>query len=376
VATAAQAAAPAATPAASAAPAALAAPAAQKAVPAATPAPEADLALQQEMASGLRCFAEARYREGSARFAAVLARQPENTQARRYYAACLYRANPGDSGRYAEIERHLRQVLREQPEDAEALELSGRLRVERECWSDALGFFQKALELRPADPEYARMAGLCALYGGEASAAEGYFRKACSLDGEAAEPWHFLALARERAGRLEEAASGYLRCLQLDPGYLQARLRAGLVLLQLGRHSEAEKQLQEHVRLRPGAQGLTALGDCLQALGESGQAEGCWRRALEWTRPASAGEERAAAELCLRLSRSAWQRHEVEESLALAEQGLRHEALPLLRAYQGLGCLACGQEARGRDLLRAVLEEHPDTEAAALAAEALGQGGS
>jgi hypothetical protein len=82
---------------------------------------------------------------------------------------------------------------------------------------------------------------------------------------------------------------------------------------------------------------------------------------------------RAAAELYLRLTRAAWQRQEVERSLALAEQGLRCEPLPLLRAYQGLGCLAAGQEARGRAVLQAVLEEHPGTEAAALAADALGR---
>ena len=306
--------------------------------------PEADLALQRELASGLRCYEEARYGEATARFAAVLALQPENTQARRYYATCLYRANPGDSGRYAEIERHLRQVLREQPQDAEALEVSGRLRAERECWSDALGFFQQALELRPADVEYARMAGLCALYGGDAGEAEGYFLRVCSLNGKAAEPWHLLGLARERAGRLEEAAAGYLRSLELEPGRLQARLRAGLVLLKLGRYQEAREQLQEHAGSRPGAQGLTALGDCLLALGEAEQAEGCWRRALERMTPFRAQERRAAAELYLRLCRAAWRRRDLEQSLALAEQGLLCEPLPLLRAFRQLAAEALEQE--------------------------------
>ena len=309
-----------------------------------TALPEADLALQRELASGLRCYEEARYGEAAARFAAVLALQPGNARARRYYATCLYRANPGDSGRYAEIERHLRQVLREQPQDAEALEVSGRLRAERECWSDALGFFQRALELRPADAEYARMAGLCALYGGDAGEAEGYFLRVCSLNGKAAEPWHLLGLARERAGRLEEAAAGYLRSLELEPGRLQARLRAGLVLLKLGRYQEAREQLQEHAGSRPGAQGLTALGDCLLALGEAEQAEGCWRRALERMTPFSAQEKRAAAELYLRLCRAAWRRRDLEQSLTLAEQGLLCEPLPLLRAFRQLAAEALEQE--------------------------------
>jgi tetratricopeptide (TPR) repeat protein len=336
--------------------------------------PEADLALQRELTRGLQCYEQARYAEGSARFAAVLALQPENTLARRYYATCLYRANPGDSLRYAEIERHLRRVLLEQPWDAEALELSGRLRAERECWSDALGFFRQALELRPGDPEYARMAGLCALYGGDAEAAERYFLRTCALNGKAAEPWHLLGLARERAGRLEEAVAGYLRCLELEPGRLQARLRAGLVLLKLGRNPEAREQLQTLARSRPGVQGLTALGDCLLALGEAEQAEGCWRGALERATLFSAQERHAAAELYLRLSRAAWQRRDAGQSLALAEQGLLCEPLPLLRAFQGLGCLSAGQPARGRAVLQAVLEEYPGTEAASLAAEALGRG--
>jgi tetratricopeptide (TPR) repeat protein len=369
----AEAAAPSAAAAASSATPAPAAPSAAATLSPPRSSPETDLAVQRELASGLQCYQQARYQEGSARFAAVLAEQPENTQARRYYATCLYRANPGDSLRYAEIERHLRQVLREQPEDVEALEVSGRLRAERECWSDALGFFQRALELRPEDPEYARMAGLCALYGGDTVQAEGYFLRACSLDAEAAEPWQLLGLAREQAGRLEEAASGYLRCLELEPGRLQARLRAGLVLLKLGRNREARDQLQEHARSRPGVPGLTALGDCLLALGETEQAEGCWRRALERLTPSSEQEKRAAAELYLRLSRAAWQRGDAGQCLALSERGLSCERLPSLRAFQGLGCLSSGQPARGKALLQAVMEEYPGSEAAALAAKALGR---
>ncbi len=337
------------------------------------PAPETDLTVQRELASGLQFYAQARYREGAARFAAVLALQPENTQARRYYATCLYRANPGDSLRYAEIERHLRLVLLERPRDVEALEVSGRLRAERESWPDALGFFQQALELRPEDPEFARMAGLCALYGGDAGQAEEYFLKACSLDGEQAEHWHLLALAREQAGRLEQAAAGYLRCLELEPGRLQARLRAGLVLLKLGRNPEARDQLQEHVRSRPGVPGLTALGDCLLALGEVGQAEGCWRQALGRMAPLGEQEKHAAAELFLRLSRAAWRRRDAEQCLALAEQGLLCEPLPPLRAFQGLGLLSGGQPVKGRALLQAVMEEYPGTEAASMAGEALGR---
>jgi tetratricopeptide (TPR) repeat protein len=337
------------------------------------PAPEADLTVQRELASGLQCYTQARYREGAARFAAVLALQPENTQARRYYATCLYRANPGDSLRYAEVERHLRLVLLEQPQDVEALEVSGRLRAERECWSDALGFFQRALELRPEDPEFARMAGLCALYGGDAGQAEAYFLKACSLDGGQAEHWHLLALAREQAGRLEEAAAGYLRCLELEPARLQARLRMGLVLLKLGRNPEARDQLQEHVRSRPGVPGLTALGDCLLALGEVGQAEGRWQQALGMMAPVGEQEKHAAAELFLRLCRAAWQRRDAGQCLALAEQGLLCEPLAPLRAFQGMGLLSASQPAKGRALLQAVMEEYPGTEAAAMAAEALGR---
>ncbi len=330
-----------------------------------------DLPLQRQLAGGLGFFEEGRYREAAACFAAVLALQPENTQARRFHAVSLYRANPGDSERWAEIQRHLRQVLREQPEDVVALELLGRIHVERECWSEALGFFQRALELRPEDLECLRMAGLCALYGGDLEAAEGYFLKECLLNGSAAEPWHLLALTRERSGRLEQASAGYLRCLELDPGHPQARLRVGLVLLKIGKFQQALEQLQQEVRGRPGVEGLTALGDCLQALGEPGKAEALWRRALQRRIPATAQEKRAAAELYLKLSRAAWQRQAVEQSLTLAEQGLLCEALPLLKALQGMGFLATGRPSRGRALLQAVMAEVPGSEAAVLAEEAL-----
>ena len=130
-------------------------------------------------------------------------------------------------------------------------------------------------------------------------------------------------------------------------GFAQARLRAGRLLLGLGRPGEARELLQEHARRRPGAEGWAALGDCLYALGQSQPAEELWRRALRELSPEVPRERRAAAELYLRLSRAAWQRRAGEQSLALAEQGLRCEPLPLLRAYQGLGCLASGAAGSG-----------------------------
>ena len=168
--------------------------------------------------------------------------------------------------------------------------------------------------------------------------------------------------------------AGFRRCLELDPGYQESRLRAGLALLELGRPQEAREVLREYVRFRPGAEGWTALGDCALAMGETGEAEELWRRSLERMKPATSRERRAAAELCLRLSRAAWQRRSGEQSLALAERGLLYESLPLLRAFQGLACLATGQAARGTAVLQAVLAEHAGSEAAALAEEALERG--
>jgi tetratricopeptide (TPR) repeat protein len=88
--------------------------------------------------------------------------------------------------------------------------------------------------------------------GGDPEAAEGYLLRACSQGAPAAEPWHLLALAREWAARPEQALAGCLRCLELDPGVAQARLRAGRLLLELGRPREARELLQEHARTRPG----------------------------------------------------------------------------------------------------------------------------
>jgi tetratricopeptide (TPR) repeat protein len=142
-------------------------------------------------------------------------------------------------------------------------------------------------------------------------------------------------------------------------------------LLELGRLQEAREMLREYVRVRPGTEGLKALGDCALAMGEAGEAEVLWRRSLERMNPASPQEKRTAAELCLRLSRQALRRQAGEQSLALAERGLLYEPLALLRAFQGLAFLATGQAARGRAVLQSVLEEHAGSEAAVLAKEAL-----
>lgn len=330
-----------------------------------------DLEIQKDIQQGLLLYRGGRYDAAAACFAEVLAQQPENPQARQYYAVSLFRANPGASDNYPLIEQHLHSVLRGQPNNVVVLEFLGRLAAEREQWNDALGWFRQVIAVQPDNAALLKMAGLCSLYGGDSAAARQYFERGCSLESKDAELWYYRGIACEAEGDPEAAVAAFIECVKTDAGYTTARLKAGLILRDLGRYEEAGEQLAACVAERPGFEALEALGDCRFAEGELEAAEELWRRSLSLLGRGTAAEKRRAAGMYVKLSRSAWQRGAVERSLAHAREGMLCEPLPILKAYQGRGYLATGRSSRGTAMLREVIDAYPGSEAAGVAAQAL-----
>lgn len=124
-----------------------------------------------------------------------------------------------------------------------------------------------------------------------------------------------LRSAREahRAGRMAEAESAYRRVLSLHAGHPDAKHGLAVLLLQLGRHQQAEDILRGLVREHPqSAETWVALAQALSARNERAEAMSCYETALA-ARPSWAEAHQMAARNALELERR-------EEALELARK--------------------------------------------------------
>lgn len=72
------------------------------------------------------------------RTAEALRLDPDSSGARLYHAASLFRENPADTLRYADVKRQLSQVIRREPSNRLALEILGEIAFEEQEWIRAM----------------------------------------------------------------------------------------------------------------------------------------------------------------------------------------------------------------------------------------------
>ncbi len=328
-----------------------------------------DLPLQRAMEQGTAFYESGRYADARERFAAVVEKQPENDQARLMHAFSLYRENPADSGSYGRIEADLQAFARGADADPEALRVLGLVAMEQARWSDARDRFAQAIALEPGNPEDAKNSGLCSLRLGDASAARRAFDEACACAPADAESWHYAGMACLEAGDNEGALARFRHCLEIDAGFVAARLRAGTTLAQLGRSSEA---LETLAPVRRFADAAAAIGDCYERLGDADSARRAWLEAIGLVRENSAADRRLVASLYTRLARSARQSGAHAQCVTYCRQGLARDAeAAMLRALLGASQVALGEVDEGRRLLQEIADAYPGSDAGALAAESL-----
>jgi choline-sulfatase len=118
---------------------------------------------------------------------------------------------------FDEVVRTLRKVLDEDPKVIDAWFMLGNVHASRGKSAEAIGFFKRALALKPDD----EMAVIN------------------------------MANAYRNLGRDEEALVGYQRFLQLDPRNAQVRYEAAQILIDRGQLDEGAQHLQQALELEP-----------------------------------------------------------------------------------------------------------------------------
>ncbi len=150
-------------------------------------------------------------------------------------------------GRFRDADRHYQEVLKQQPNNADALHLTG------------------VLAMQVGNPALA----------GER------IRRAIAITGNA-DFYSHLGEAYRRLGDLTRAIDACRAALRIDPSHVHALNNLGVALLQQGATSDARDLFAQAVRLSPGfAIALNNLGNALRLLGDRDGALAAFRRGVE-----------------------------------------------------------------------------------------------
>jgi uncharacterized protein (TIGR02466 family) len=185
------------------------------------------------------------------------------------------------SRRSAEAEQLCRNVIRAEPDNAEALHLLGSLRLNRGDAAAAVQLIEAAIRLRPAAALYHHNLGKALDMQGQADAAVAAHRRAVAARADNADFWEALAIAERDNKEMARAAESFRRALALVPGRVATLTRLG-DLLQVTEDLPGAIACYRDAIARDGsyAPAHNNLGSALQLQGDFAGATAAHERAL------------------------------------------------------------------------------------------------
>jgi len=172
-------------------------------------------------------------------------------------------------------------VLEQDPQNADALHLSGMLAFEAGDFQKALGMLGRAVRLRPDVAAFHNNLGNVLLAMGRAADASLCYVQALATKPDYVEAHLNLGNALSVVGLNGEAEAHYRRALWLRPGLPEAHNNLANSLVVRGRFEEAEAEFREALRLKPGyAEAWLNLSGALKGQEKLEEAEQCCRQAL------------------------------------------------------------------------------------------------
>jgi tetratricopeptide (TPR) repeat protein len=184
-------------------------------------------------------------------------------------------------GRLAEAEAICREVLKQAPEHALALNLSGILANQAGDRNRAIALLGRAVAAHPGVAEFHHNLGEVYLAAGQWEEAIASARRAVGLNPALTAAHLSLGAALHRSGRYEEAIAALERTIALRPDYAEAHNNLGVALLKVGRVEAAIAALRRAIALRPDlAEAETTLGDALRIKGRLEEAIAAHQHAI------------------------------------------------------------------------------------------------
>jgi predicted O-linked N-acetylglucosamine transferase (SPINDLY family) len=220
-------------------------------------------------------------------------------------------------------------ILKQLPDQFEALHFLGVLRAQQNKFKDAAKLFAAATKSDPSSFEAHNNLGNAYQKLGRHDDAIACHRKAIELDPKFATAHYNLGLAHMALEQFDEAAANYATCLEIRPDIPQVLNNLGSALRALRRVDEAIDCYQKAIDLKPDfAEAHNNLGNALRMLNRDGDAVEAYRKAI--------GLEPDSAELHINLGGAMFGSNEVAQAEASYRTALELEP-ENTRAVGGLG---------------------------------------
>lgn len=185
-------------------------------------------------------------------------------------------------GKLADAEPLYRAVLKDDPDNVDALYLLGTIQYQRGQHGSASLFLKKATQRNPRHAEARNNLGLVLEAQGKLDEAATHFRRAVELQPRYADAFFNLGNVLRLTHQPEEAIESYEKAIQINPRWGDAHANLGLALRDLGRHEEARQCCVEATRLNPkSVSAQNSLGMILKEMSDYAGASDSFRRVIE-----------------------------------------------------------------------------------------------
>jgi tetratricopeptide (TPR) repeat protein len=175
--------------------------------------------------------------------------------------------NSFQEGRLDKAERLCTGILEHRPDDFDALQLLGLLKLQQRRHVEALHFLSKALKVNPSSAEAMSNLGLALHATGRFEEAVGCYRNALLIAPLHPEILYNLGNSYLELGRIDEALANYDEALAKDASHVGALVNRGNAFARLNRPVEAISSYDAALALLPGhPQILTNRGHALRRL--------------------------------------------------------------------------------------------------------------
>jgi tetratricopeptide (TPR) repeat protein len=186
------------------------------------------------------------------------------------------------AGRLTEAEQLYRQVLQNDPCNADALHLLGVVAHQRGRPDLAIDLISRAIRLNPAEASFHANKGVAFKDLGRWDEAIVCYRTAIGLKPQQPEAHNSLGNALASSTRPEEAQASYRRAIALRPDYAEAHYNLGITLKEQGRAEDAAACYAKAIAARPDYQEAHYnLGNAFRDLRQLDAAVASYRRSIE-----------------------------------------------------------------------------------------------
>jgi tetratricopeptide (TPR) repeat protein len=186
------------------------------------------------------------------------------------------------AGRRQAAEEIYRQILAEDPNQADANHLLGILALEAKQHEIAIDFIKRAIRSKASAPAFHNNLGEAYRGAGKLTEAVASDNRALKLQRDFAEAHSNLGNALLEQGKPDEAIEHFRRAVRLKPRYAEAHNNLGNAFTEQGKFKEAVASYQRALEAKPDyAKAHFNLGNALKGEEKLEEAIACFRRAIE-----------------------------------------------------------------------------------------------